>query len=199
MRLRVLDSGHRLRGRTFFWLMRAVAGTEDAVAKTSLYRPSFFGRALLRFIRSAMRGQSDWSAGGRELFAALVSRLNSCPFCVSVHVGITALALNPTITAEQLDHWRDIGLRSQVAATLAFLEKVTLHPDQVGVADVQPLRAAGVSEAAIVDALHVCFLFNVVNRLFNSFGYDWGNEANALKGAAILNRIGYRVPEFLMR
>jgi len=52
---------------------------------------------------------------------------------------------------------------------------------------------------AIVDALHVCFLFNVVNRLFNSFGYDWGNEANALKGAAILNRIGYRVPEFLMR
>jgi AhpD family alkylhydroperoxidase len=109
MRLRVLDSGHRLRGRTFFWLMRAVAGTEDAVAKTSLYRPSFFGRALLRFIRSAMRGQSDWSAGGRELFAALVSRLNGCPFCVSVHVGITALALNPTITAEQLDHWRDIG------------------------------------------------------------------------------------------
>ena len=115
MRLRVLDSGHRLRGRMFFWLMRAVAGTEDAVAKTSLYRPSFFGRALLRFIRSAMRGPSDWSAGERELFAALVSRLNSCPFCVSVHVGITALALNPTITAEQLDHWRDIGLRSQVA------------------------------------------------------------------------------------
>jgi AhpD family alkylhydroperoxidase len=120
MRLRVLDSGHRLRGRMFFWLMRAVAGTEDAVAKRSLYRPSFFGRALLRFIRSAMRGPSDWSAGERELFAALVSRLNSCPFCVSVHVGITALALNPTITAEQLDHWRDIGLRSQVAATLAL-------------------------------------------------------------------------------
>jgi len=39
----------------------------------------------------------------------------------------------------------------------------------------------------------------VVNRLANFFGYDWGNEANALKGAAILNRIGYRVPEFLMR
>ena len=198
MRLRVLDSGHRLRGRMFFWLS-ARAGAEDAVAKTSLYRPSFFGRRVAALHPLGNARPIGLVSRRARLFAALVSRLNSCPFCVSVHVGITALALNPTITAEQLDHWRDIGLRSQVAATLAFLEKVTLHPDQVGVADVQPLRAAGVSEAAIVDALHVCFLFNVVNRLANSFGYNWGNEANALKGAAILDRIGYRVPEFLMR
>jgi hypothetical protein len=135
MRLRVLDSGHRLRGRMFFWLMRAVAGTEDAVAKTSLYRPSFFGRALLRFIRSAMRGPSDWSAGERELFAALVSRLNSC-------------------------RWRSIPPSQRSSSTIGATSGCGRRSRQRS---------------------------------------HWGNEANALKGAAILNRIGYRVPEFLMR
>jgi hypothetical protein len=54
------------------------------------------------------------------------------------------------------------------------------------------------SEAAIVDGLNVCFLFNTVNRLANALGYDWGNEANARRGAIFLNRSGYRIPQFLL-
>jgi hypothetical protein len=57
----------------------------------------------------------------------------------------------------------------------------------------------GVSEAAIVDALYVCFLFNVVNRMADALGYEYGTEADALKVAAILNRIEYRLPGFLLR
>ncbi len=49
--------------------------------------------------------------------------------------------------------------------TLGFLEKVTLAPAEIGPEDVAPLRAAGVSEQAIEDALVVCALFNIIDRL----------------------------------
>jgi len=199
VRLRVLDDGQRPIRRILIWILRAIAGTDDAVAKTSLYRPGFFGRPWLRFVHSSMRGQSEWSSADRELFAALISRLNSCPFCVTVHVAIANLTTNTKITAEMLDSWRSMKLTPQVAATLALLEKLTLAPDQVGPADMAQVRQAGVSDAALVDALHVCFLFNTINRLANAFGYDWGSDANALKGAAILNRIGYRMPEIFLK
>ena len=82
---------------------------------------------------------------------------------------------------------------------LAFLEKLNLSPGEVRSSDVASLRAAGISDAAITDALNVCFVFNTVNRLANAFGYDWEGEANARKGAVFLNRAAYRVPGLLLR
>ena len=71
---------------------------------------------------------------------------------------------------------------------LAFLEKLNLTPEKISPKDIEPLKAAGLSATAIVDGLNVCFLFNTVNRLANTLGYDWGGEANARRGAVFLNR-----------
>ncbi len=49
--------------------------------------------------------------------------------------------------------------------TLCLLEKVTLTPFEVGPDDITPLRAAGVSDQAIEDALVVCALFNIIDRI----------------------------------
>ena len=49
--------------------------------------------------------------------------------------------------------------------TLGLLEKVTLTPWEIGPGDVTPLRAEGVSEQAIEDALVVCALFNIIDRM----------------------------------
>jgi hypothetical protein len=65
--------------------------------------------------------------------------------------------------------------------------------------EIEAARAARVSDAAIIDALYLCFLFNTVNRLANAFGYGWEADADRLKLAAMLNRIRYRVPRFLLR
>jgi uncharacterized peroxidase-related enzyme len=199
MRLDILLHGHSLKNRLALRLMHAVAGTEpDDVIKTSMYRPTFFGRPWIDLLRTVMRGPSDWSPGERELFAAFTSRLNACRYCVGVHVATTALALDPTLTVDQLDHWRDAGFRAPIAATLQLLEKVTLHPETVTASDIAHVRSTGVSHSAIIDALHVCFLFNTINRIADALGYDWGTEANALKIAAILNRTAYRLPGFLL-
>ncbi len=75
------------------------------------------------------------------------------------------------------------GLR----ATLGFLEKLTLRPEELGSEDADAVRAAGVSEEALVDAIHVGALFNMIVRLADSLGWDvppW--EACLARGEAML-------------
>jgi alkylhydroperoxidase family enzyme len=55
---------------------------------------------------------------------------------------------------------------------LAFLEKLTLRPDEVDAADAEAVRVAGVSEQALRDAITVCALFNMIVRLADSLGWD---------------------------
>ena len=50
------------------------------VLKTLNYRPEIFGRPFSDALDVAMRGESEWTTGERELFAAFVSSLNQCRF-----------------------------------------------------------------------------------------------------------------------
>jgi uncharacterized peroxidase-related enzyme len=199
VRLSVIERGLRLRARIALWILRVFAGTEDAVAKTVLYRPGFFGRAFLHLGQEVMRGPSEWTPGERELLATFVSQINSCPFCVSIHSGLTILTFDRPVSAEQLTNWRSLGFEPRIAAALGLLEKLTLTPCNVDAEDLEALRAAGLSETAIVDALHICFFFNLINRLANALDFKWGSSADALNGARFLNMTGYRIPEFLLR
>ena len=55
---------------------------------------------------------------------------------------------------------------------LPFLEKLALRPDEVGPDDAEPVRAAGVSDEALRDAITVCSLFSMIVRLADSLGWD---------------------------
>ena len=48
---------------------------------------------------------------------------------------------------------------------------MTVAPADVGPVDADAVRAAGVSDAAIEDALAVCAYFNLIDRLADSFGF----------------------------
>ncbi|MGH7207184.1 MAG: carboxymuconolactone decarboxylase family protein [Nitrospiraceae bacterium] len=200
MRLRILERGHRLRARVALRIMRVVGGGEpDDVIKTSLYRPAFFGRPWIGLLREVMRGPSEWTAGERELFAAHTSRLNTCPYCVGIHTQTATLGLRANITVQLLDRWRSSPFRPQIRAVLELLEKITSASSVIAPGDIERVRAAGVSDAAIVDALHVCFVFNVVNRLANAFGHAAASEGDQLAAARALHRFGYRLPGFLLQ
>ncbi len=49
---------------------------------------------------------------------------------------------------------------------------MTLTPGEVTAADVDAVRAEGVSDEAIEDALAVCACFNLIDRLADSLGFD---------------------------
>jgi alkylhydroperoxidase family enzyme len=57
-------------------------------------------------------------------------------------------------------------------ATLGFIEKLTLRPDELTPDDAAAVRAAGVSTEALVDAIHVVALFSMIVRLADSLGWD---------------------------
>jgi alkylhydroperoxidase family enzyme len=68
--------------------------------------------------------------------------------------------------------WRTAPVPETVRATLGFLEKLTLNPEEVTRADADAVRAAGVGDEALVDAIHVCALFSMIVRLADSLGWD---------------------------
>jgi alkylhydroperoxidase family enzyme len=67
--------------------------------------------------------------------------------------------------------WRTAPVRPEIAATLLFLEKLTLRPDELVAADASAVRAAGVSDEALRTAATVCSLFSMIVRLADSFGW----------------------------
>lgn len=79
MRLKILLDGHSPTERERLQAVTAVRGgrTPD-VESVFHYRHDWFGDAYTRLLQEIMRGPSVWSVGERELFAAFVSKTNSC-------------------------------------------------------------------------------------------------------------------------
>ena len=68
--------------------------------------------------------------------------------------------------------WRSAPLRPELRATLVFLEKLTLRPEDLGPADVSAARSADTPAEALRDASTVCALFNMIVRLADSLGWE---------------------------
>ena len=90
-----------------------------------------------------------------------------------------------------LNDWRTAPIGPKLRATLGFLEKLTLTPGELRPTDVEPMRAAGVSDAAIEDAIHACVLFNVYDRMADSLNFHLPGPAGyAASGRSLMKR-GY--------
>jgi AhpD family alkylhydroperoxidase len=179
----------------FIRLIRALSRQRiDAVAQMALYRPQFFGDPVLSLGPEVLRGQSFWTPAEREYFAVFTSRLNECPFCVRIHTETTRVESGGAIDVNDSE-----SMRPEVAVVLPLLEKVARTPDLVAGADVEAVRAAGVPDEAIVDALHVNLIFNIMNRLANAFDFSWDSDEHVRVSAKVIHRISYRLPRLLMR
>ena len=200
LRLEILERGHATPKRTLIRVVERVGRVRmDDVVRVSLYRPRFFGRAWLRFVRSVMRGPSRWTPGERELLAAFTSWLNRCPFCVGIHTRTAALGLSRQVDVAMLEHWRDTPLDPRMRAAFELLEKRAADPGSLTPADFATARLNGLGDEALADLLYIAFLFDVINRLANVFGFTTVDDAGRRKTAAILHRMGYRVPGFLLQ
>ena len=87
-------------------------------------------------------------------------------------------------------------VEGELKAALVLIEKLTLHPDELGPDDVRAARAAGLTERAIEDAFYVATLFNVQDRLADAFGFHVPTRL-IQKGAPIVYRLGYRFLTFV--
>ncbi|HEY8647534.1 MAG TPA: hypothetical protein VIL77_16810 [Gaiellaceae bacterium] len=115
------------------------------------------------------------------------------------HGAVASYALGEEIWQAVVDDWRTAPLGPELAATLVFLEKLTLRPEELSRVDADAVLAAGVSRQALRDAAAVCGMFNMIVRLADSFGWDvpsWDRlqqRAPAmLEGGYVMRAIGDR-------
>lgn len=90
-----------------------------------------------------------------------------------------------------LDDWRTAPVNERTKAMLGFLETLSMTPDAVTAKDMAPLRAAGLNDAAIEEAIHVSTLFNVYVRLADAFEFHIPDEIGFEKSATSLLKRGY--------
>jgi alkylhydroperoxidase family enzyme len=95
------------------------------------------------------------------------------------------------LTKAVLEDWRTAPIDEKLRATLGFLEMITLSPDEVGPADADVPRQAGVSDAALIDAVYVCTIFNVIDRISDALDFAIPSAEEFKKQAKILLKRGY--------
>jgi alkylhydroperoxidase family enzyme len=111
---------------------------------------------------------------------------------VSAHTAVAVAGLgNDTVVAAVLDNWRTAPVSEKMRSTLGFLEKLTTAPATVEAGDLEPMRLAGVSDKAIEEAIYVCFLFSVMDRLADAFGFELHSAQDFKKGGQVLYSMGY--------
>jgi uncharacterized membrane protein len=81
----------------------------------------------------------------------------------------------------------------KLRATLALLRKVTRSYQDVTAADIAPVLAVGVTRRQIEDALDVCFAFNVITRLADTFEFEVGPQSAFETSAKMLLSRGYKL------
>ncbi|MGX9356317.1 peroxidase-related enzyme [Roseobacteraceae bacterium S113] len=113
-----------------------------------------------------MLGESGLSKMEREMIAVVVSSINRCFYCQVAHgAAVRAYSGDPVLGERMVMNWRTADLDARQTAMLAFAEKVTKDSSEVGEADRQALRDAGLSDADIWDIANVTGFFNMSNRV----------------------------------
>ncbi|MCS4276428.1 alkylhydroperoxidase domain protein [Mycetocola sp. BIGb0189] len=107
----------------------------------------------------------------RELSAVAASRSNGCLFCASVHARF---ATQQSGRAEDIDRILADGINSaqdeRWSAIIDASVALTATPVALSQDHLDALRAAGLDDLEIADALHGAAFFNWANRLMLSLG-----------------------------
>ena len=107
----------------------------------------------------------------RELAAAATSRHNGCIYCASVH---SRFATTHSKRGEDVQRLLDEGTGADLGerwnAVVAASVALTDTPNQFGADEINRLRAAGLDDYEIADAISGAAFFNWANRLMLSLG-----------------------------
>ena len=107
----------------------------------------------------------------RELDATVVSRMNGCVYCASVHAQrFEQLAKRTDAIIEVLNDPHTAGTSERERAIVQFSIALTNAPDAVAPADIQALKDVGLTELEILDLMHSVAIFAWANRLMLNLG-----------------------------
>ena len=109
----------------------------------------------------------------KQTIAVLVSRDNSCSYCVAAHTGaLRALGVtdNEISAIEEDPDKADFTPREK--ALIRFARKANREPLRIPAEEFRALRETGATDAEIVEALGVMELFTGFNKFLDSLEVD---------------------------
>ena len=111
------------------------------------------------------------SRAERELGATVVSRINGCVYCASVHAQrFEQLAKRADVIEQVFEGPRTAGTTPREKAISEFSVKITEKPAELNAADIDSLKVNGLKEAEILDLVHSDAIFAWANRLMLNLG-----------------------------
>jgi|SRR6185312_13405717 len=192
MRLHEVDRGDTLSTRLLFNFISFVSGMRlpDA-ARIVMYHRDFYGDPITAWTHPAMRGESKWSVGDRELMAAMTAKWNACAFCVGAHSAIASRVFAKAVVQTALTDYMQAPISDKLKAVLGFLEKLERRPGEVSASDLEMVLAAGLGREETMDALAVLTLFSITVRCADTFNFALLNNKEQEKSAKRLLAQGY--------
>jgi uncharacterized peroxidase-related enzyme len=192
MRLQKVEKGDGFFNALLIRFISMVSGMRlpDA-ARIVMYHQDFYGKPMTTWTQAAMRGESSWSVGERELFAAMTAKWNSCAFCIQAHSAIASLVLDKTLVNAALEDFRQAKLPPKLHAILVFIEIFTKTPDELTAEHVRTLLHSGITEQELEDAMAVVTLFSITVRLADTLNFAILNDKDSSKGADRMLAQGY--------
>lgn len=147
--------------------------------------------ALFDYHEALLRGPSPLSVGQRELIAALVSSLNACAYCHGVHSAAALEFGVDEATLEAITEDIDSApVDDAMRPLLRYVRKLTETPSRMTQGDAEAVYAAGWDERALFDAVSICGLFNLMNRIVDGLGISGDQQWFGFSGRRLAD-IGY--------
>ena len=107
----------------------------------------------------------------RELGATVVSRINGCVYCASVHAQrFEQLAKRNDAITEVFNNPYSAGTSARERAIVEFSIALTSQPNEISPARIQALKDVGLTEIEILDLIHSVAIFAWANRLMLNLG-----------------------------
>jgi uncharacterized peroxidase-related enzyme len=107
----------------------------------------------------------------RELASVVVSVINGCVYCSSVHARrFVELSKQPEIIRALFDQGLDAPLPPRQRAIVDYATKLTRMPAAMTVADLRALRDVGMDDLEIHDLTNAVAMFANANRLMQTLG-----------------------------
>ena len=116
----------------------------------------------------------------RELATVVVSIINGCVYCSSVHARrFVELTKQPEVIRALYEQGLDTPLPPRLRAIVDYSKKLTRSPVAMTVADLKPLRDVGMDDLEILDLTNAAAMFANANRLMQTLGEPIVPEAEA--------------------
>jgi uncharacterized peroxidase-related enzyme len=153
----------RLQG--LFAKARERLGFVPNVFRAYAFRPERLS-AWFEHFRALHEPTDNLGTADREMIAVVVSAANRCLYCLVAHGAALREALDDPVLGERIAFdWRRAGLDERRTAICAYAEKVTLHPQELGEADLQSLLEAGLTLEEAWDVAEIAAMYNFTNRM----------------------------------